>query len=299
MLRLKRRYAIFPMLALFLASSFTFLFPNGHIQTDVHQVQNSNESATWSELSRLQTQINGNTLQQSNSFETSIQDSGSMDSMAEADLADRGTKSQSSANYTHKIKAADVNLRESPNTTSKVVTRLGVDDKVSILSRSGEWVKVKTTSGTTGWVKNEFVVSKDTVTTKKAPKPVPVGQQAVGTAKKYLGVKYVWGGTSPKGFDCSGLTKYVYSKYGIRLNRVAADQAKQGTKVTRDKLKAGDLVFFDTDGGRNYINHVGMYIGNGQFIHASSGRRTHRVTVSSLSDSFYSKAFITARRIVN
>ena len=96
-------------------------------------------------------------------------------------------------------------------------------------------------------------------------------QRVVNYAKKYLGVKYVWGGTSPNGFDCSGLVQYVYRQFGIKLNRVAADQAKQGTKVTRAQLRPGDLVFFNTD-SRSGIDHVGIYIGNNQFLHAASGR---------------------------
>lgn len=201
--------------------------------------------------------------------------------------------------FTHKISAENVNLRDNPNTTSsKVITRLNTNEKISIVSRSGDWSRIETSEGTTGWVSNDFVLDKDAPIPKK--KELPVGQKIAETARKYIGVRYVWGGTSPKGFDCSGLMKYVYSKYGVRLNRVAADQARQGTKVTRENLKPGDLVFFDTDGGRNYINHVGMYIGGGQFIHASSGRASgHRVVISSLSNSFYSKSYMSARRIVN
>ncbi len=196
--------------------------------------------------------------------------------------------------YSHKIIAANVNLRSDANTSSDVVTKLNENDRIILVSRSGDWDRVETDKGVSGWVKNEFVADKNAV----IKKVVPLGQQVVAYSKKFLGVKYVWGGTSPKGFDCSGLMKYAYKQYGITLNRVAADQAKQGKKVTRDQLKAGDLVFFDTNGGHNYINHVGMYVGNGMFIHASSGSRSgKRVVVSSLGDSFYSKAFMTARRV--
>lgn len=123
-----------------------------------------------------------------------------------------------------------------------------------------------------------------------------VSQKIVDYAKKFLGIKYVWGGTTPKGFDCSGFVKYVYNNFGVTLKRVAADQAKQGTTVKKANLQPGDLVFFDTNGGHNYINHVGMYIGGGKFIQASSGHSG--VVVSDITQGFYSKTFMTAKRIL-
>lgn len=99
--------------------------------------------------------------------------------------------------------------------------------------------------------------------------PTPVsssgGQAIVDTAMQYLGVPYVWGGTSPSGFDCSGLVQYVCRKNGISVSRVAADQRGDGTYVSRDNLQPGDLVFFSNG---SYIHHVGIYVGNGNMIHA-------------------------------
>jgi cell wall-associated NlpC family hydrolase len=92
---------------------------------------------------------------------------------------------------------------------------------------------------------------------------VSSGEAIVAYASNYLGVPYVWGGNTPSGFDCSGFTKYVYGHFGITLNRRASQQANQGVPVSRDQLQPGDLVFFG-----NPIYHVGIYVGNGCFIHA-------------------------------
>jgi cell wall-associated NlpC family hydrolase len=89
------------------------------------------------------------------------------------------------------------------------------------------------------------------------------GQQVVDEARKYLGVPYVWGGASPSGFDCSGLTLYVYAKFGVQFSHGATVQAAAGEPVT--DLRPGDLVFF---GGSGYYHHVAIYAGHGQMIHA-------------------------------
>ena len=117
------------------------------------------------------------------------------------------------------------------------------------------------------------------------------------SAKKHLGGKYVWGGTKPKGFDCSGYVQYLYKKEGITIPRTAYAQSKVGRYVTRGELKRGDLLFFLTDKRRNIpITHVGMYIGNDEFIHAASKKKG--IIISSLSKSKYNKIFIKAKRII-
>lgn len=120
-------------------------------------------------------------------------------------------------------------------------------------------------------------------------------QDIINYAKKLLGIKYRWGGTTTKGFDCSGYVKYVYNKFGISLSRTSRSQAKNGTYVKKANLKVGDLVFFDTNGGKNRINHVGIYMGGGKFIHSSSSHS--KVVVSSLNSGFYAKTYMTARRV--
>ena len=119
----------------------------------------------------------------------------------------------------------------------------------------------------------------------------------VDFAKRLIGVGYDWGGTTPNGFDCSGFVKYVFGNFGVTLNRVSSSQAQQGTKVKKDALIPGDLVFFDTNGGHNRINHVGMYIGGGNFIQASS--EYSRVVISDLTEGFYANTYMTARRVLD
>lgn len=120
------------------------------------------------------------------------------------------------------------------------------------------------------------------------------GNEVVNYAYKFLGKPYVYGATGPNAFDCSGLTQYVYNKFGVNISRTTYTQVNEGTKVNKNDLKAGDLVFFNTEGS---ISHVGIYIGNGEFIHAP--RSGKPVMVSSLSDGYYSKKYATARRIFN
>ena len=133
-------------------------------------------------------------------------------------------------------------------------------------------------------------------TKKASSEPDPTQIKKIFTiAKKELGKRYVWGSVGPKTFDCSGFTSYVYKKVGIHIPRTSREQAKYGKLVERSQLKPGDLIFFDTDLHRKGIDHVGIYIGDNKFIHASSARK--RVIVTSLNKSFYNRRFRLARRV--
>ena len=115
----------------------------------------------------------------------------------------------------------------------------------------------------------------------------------VSASMNYIGVPYVFGGTSPYGFDCSGYVQYVFAKAGISIPRTADVQYDFGTPISTTDLVSGDLVFFST---YTYgASHVGIYLGDNQFIHASSSRG---VTIDSLGSSYWSSHYIGARRIL-
>lgn len=109
-----------------------------------------------------------------------------------------------------------------------------------------------------------------------------------------MGKPYQWGATGPGSYDCSGLVYTLYGKIGISLPRVSRDQAKAGVYVSKDNLQYGDLVFFAADG--KTVNHVGIYVGNGEFVHAPS--TGHVVKTSSLASGYYSRTYFTARRVI-
>ncbi len=122
-----------------------------------------------------------------------------------------------------------------------------------------------------------------------------ISQELTTLAKKYLGGKYVWGGETPKGFDCSGYTQYIFKKIGINLPRTAYEQSKIGERV-KGRLHKGDLLFFNTDPSRAIpVTHVGVYLEKGKFIHAASKKRG--IIISALSKK-YQRTYLGARRVL-
>jgi len=149
----------------------------------------------------------------------------------------------------------------------------------------------------TGIVDSATLIKLNTVADKKIADRASasrrlVNAKAVAYAKNYLGVPYKWGASSGKAFDCSGYVVYIMKRFNVNLERTASSQFNSGTKVDRDDLQAGDLVFFTTY--KKGPSHVGMYIGDNKFIHASSG--VDRVTINDLNMSYYKKRYLGARR---
>ncbi|UHA75594.1 C40 family peptidase [Paenibacillus sp. 481] len=130
----------------------------------------------------------------------------------------------------------------------------------------------------------------------KPPVTKNKAERVLDTAYDQLGVKYVWGGTTPSGFDCSGFVKYAFSKHGINLPRTSRDMYKYaGTPVKNPEQ--GDLVFFAAGGKGSSITHVGIYVGNNKYINASSGK-ARKVVVSSLSSSWSKRTYVGAKSVM-
>ena len=229
------------------------------------------------------------------------------------------SSSSTSSSYTEKtmyVNDYSVNVRKEASTSSKVMMVLGINTKLTVIGEEGDWYKVKTSEGN-GYVSKKLLTSNSPTTSrggnmlsdhkvsevstsndesKSSSKRTSTGsnskqKEIVNYAKQFLGNKYVYGGTTPSGFDCSGFTQYVYKHFGISLNRTAAAQYRNGTSVTN--LQAGDLVMF----GKSGINHVGIYMGGNTFIHAANSSRG--VTTDTLASGYYKTNYVGARRIFN
>ena len=121
-------------------------------------------------------------------------------------------------------------------------------------------------------------------------------QKLLEDAKYFKGGKYVWGGTTPEGFDCSGYVQYLYKKHHVNLPRTAWAQSKKGLSIDKGDLQKGDLLFFLTDKKRGIpVTHVGIYIGDGEFIHAASKKKG--IIISPITHGSYANTFVSARRV--
>ena len=213
-----------------------------------------------------------------------------------------------------KVTADVLNIRSAPKSGS---TSLGTASHGAVLTVTGiegSWFAVSY-NGVSGYVASQYVLicspsTADTSapeTPEETPAETPAetptdnpaatvsGSEIVSLAQQYLGVPYVYGGSSSSGFDCSGFTMYVFSQLGVKLPHGATSQLSYGASVSRSELQPGDLVFFQDYGA--VASHVGIYIGGDQFIHASSSYYNgHCVVISSLTETYYNSHYYTARR---
>lgn len=211
------------------------------------------------------------------------------------------------------VNAKSVYVRKGPGTEHEVVDSLILNNGVKVIAENGDWYKVEV-AGKTGYIAKRLLSSKQVSTTSRGEvdredgevqndaqnnKVVETskGEQIVEYAKKYLGCKYVYGASGPNTFDCSGFTMYVLKNFGVTLSHSATAQSKVGTYVEKENLMPGDLVFFTDYETGNGIGHCGIYVGDGNFIHASSGTG-YCVKISTLTSGSYLKRYNTARRVV-
>ena len=206
-----------------------------------------------------------------------------------------------------------VNVRSGPDTSYTALSKAYNGDKAYIIGINAGWYKVIFQSAI-GYIRSDYVDLTEIPYENKDSNQEPLffkGGQSTGrpvspealngvsasaiiaTAKQYIGVPYVWGGSTPSGFDCSGYVKYVFGKHGITLPRTSAQQYNVGKWVSKSNLQPGDLVFYNTSGSG--VSHLGIYIGNGQFIHASSSKG---VMISEMSNSYWSARYYGARRVL-
>lgn len=194
------------------------------------------------------------------------------------------------------INGSTVRLRASASTDGAILGYYDSGTVMKVIGVSTEWYMVEY-YGTIGYVHSDYMTLKNQSATAPVSTSASTGGQAVvDTAMKYMGVPYVWAGTSPNGFDCSGLVYYCFKENGYSTNRTAASLYNNGIAVDRSQLQVGDIICF-YNGGYSYIGHVGIYIGNNQFIHASSSNG--KVVIDSLSTNYYNNHYYGARRIAN
>ena len=190
-----------------------------------------------------------------------------------------------------KVTADVLNIRSAPKSGS---TSLGTASHGAVLTVTGiegSWFAVSY-NGVSGYVASQYVLICSPSTADTSAPETPEETPAETPAE---GVPYVYGGSSPSGFDCSGFTMYIFAQVGVKLPHGATSQLSYGASVSRSELQPGDLVFFQDYGA--VASHVGIYIGGDQFIHASSSSGNSRcVTVSSLAESYYANHYYTARR---
>ena len=215
-----------------------------------------------------------------------------------------------------KVNGNKVNVRSGPGTSYSSLARANQGEQAYIIGFNNQWYKVIYDSHV-GYIRSDYLnlteIPYENADSKKDPLFFENGSstgvapsasalkgesnlanQIIANAKKHLGTPYVWGGTTPKGFDCSGLTQYVFKQSGISLPRTTTEQVKMGTYVSKSNLRPGDLVFLQNT-YRQGVSHVGIYIGDGQIIHASSSKG---VVISKLSSSYYTQHYHSARRVL-
>jgi cell wall-associated NlpC family hydrolase len=201
------------------------------------------------------------------------------------------------------------------SSSSRLLIQCKESTYVALQASEGDWYGILMADGTIGWISKEYVRMLDykVVAAPGNPASTPTGsdpgdiyprseapyftgdaQILLQEAYKYLGVRYVWGGNTSNGIDCSGFIKNVFRTQNFDLPRLGSDQMAYGVPVPRDQLQPGDRLYFGRRTERVGVKHTGLYVGNGYFIHASSSNKS--VVVSRLDEAYYDKIYVCARR---
>ena len=186
-----------------------------------------------------------------------------------------------------------VNVRGQASTSGTVLKKVYAGEILELVALKDNWYTI-TVDGKTGYISADYVRPYTKTSTSA------IGDQVAALALKYLGTPYVYGGASAKGFDCSGFTMFVFKQFGYNLPHSATSQwFSSGVNVERKDLQPGDLVLFCDPSRSNgkACSHVGIYIGDGQFVHASSGSSGKYVRISSLSEGYYNTYYKGAKRL--
>ncbi len=181
-----------------------------------------------------------------------------------------------------RVTANGVNVRDAASLDSGIFTQVPEGEELEYVETQGDWVKVMI-DGHEAYISAEYVKVESALGTAITMSELIYGMgvsdvrvDMVEYAKQFLGNPYVWAGTSlTKGVDCSGFTMKIYEKYGVKLPHYSVSQSKMGKKITYDEIQPGDLIFYADSKGT--INHVAMYIGGGQVIHASNPKTGIRI----------------------
>ena len=216
----------------------------------------------------------------------------------------------------------NVNIRKGPGSAYERLGSVSAGQNVSLLARHKDWYRVQLENGSKAWIFSDLLKiapmavrrvpltndipalpARARATTTRgggssgAPVNIPASGDVASFAVQFVGSRYVWGGASPRGFDCSGLTSYVYRQFGVSLPHSAAGQfsTRYGAMIgSMGNLAPGDLMFFANTGGRRGISHVAIYIGGGQMVHAMTPR--YGVQVSGIWSSYWQNHFAGAIR---
>ena len=272
------------------------------------------------EIEEAQNNKNNNT----NNNADDNKDNNADDNSNSTDTTDFETRTMYTKDY--------VNIRSTPSTDSEnIIMVVEENTALEVIGEEGDWYKVNTSEGE-AYVSKDVLSTERTVTNRgsvdrekeETDKTTSTNSEEISTssnsssssvkaseivayAKEFLGVPYVYGGASPSGFDCSGFTMYVFNHFGISMGHGAQMQSREGTAVKADKsskssllnnLEVGDLVFFLDYETMDEIGHCGIYIGNGDFIHASSGSGYCVKINSLLPGEYYNTRYCAARRVI-